>query len=92
MGTAEHAVGTAVETQIQVEQAHKRVGRQNTFVTLLALLTLMALVLAMRKPRQAIVRVAGNAMEPVAAQLQTRRAQAGCRALPGDGPRRADGV
>ena len=65
MGTAEHAVGTAVETQIQVEQAHKRVGRQNTFVTLLALLTLMALVLAMRKPRQAIVRVAGNAMEPL---------------------------
>ena len=65
MGTAEHAVGTAVETQIQVEQAHKRVGRQNTFVVLLALLTLMALVLAMRKPRQAIVRVAGNAMEPL---------------------------
>ena len=65
MGTAEHAVGTAVETQVQVEQAHKRVGRQNTFVALLALLTLMALVLAMRKPRQAIVRVAGNAMEPL---------------------------
>ena len=64
-GTAEHAVGTAAEAQIQVEQAHKRVGRQNTFVALLALLTLMALVLAMRKPRQAIVRVAGNAMEPL---------------------------
>ena len=70
MGTAEHAVGTAVETQIQVEQAHKRVGRQNTFVALLALLTLMALVLAMRKPRQLIVRAAGNAMEPLSRRFK----------------------
>lgn len=64
-GTAEQAIGTAVETQVQVQQAHQRVGRQNTFVALLALLTLLALVLAMRKPRQAIIRVAGNAMEPL---------------------------
>ena len=65
IGTAEQARGTAVEARVQVEQAHKRVGQQNTFVALLALLTLLALVLALRKPRQAIVRVAGNAMEPL---------------------------
>ena len=64
-GTADQAIGAAVETRAQVEEAHKRVGRQNTFVALLALLTLLALILAMRKPRQAIVRVAGNAMEPL---------------------------
>ena len=65
IGTADQAIGTAVETQVQVQEAHKRVGRQNTFVALLALLTLLALILAMRRPRQAIVRVAGNAMEPL---------------------------
>ena len=87
-GTADQAIGTAVETRMQVQQAHKRVGRQNTFVALLALLTLLALVLAMRKPRQAIVRAAGNAVEP----LSRRFKPAGHRSAPATPPEEATGV
>ena len=83
-GTADQAIGTAVETRAQVQEAHKRVGRQNTFVALLALLTLLALVLAMRRPRQAIVRVAGNAMEPLRRSFKP----AGQRPALGAHPRR----
>ena len=64
-GTAQEAKGTAIDAQKQVEEAHKRVSRQNTFVVLLALLTLLALGLALKKPRQAVARVAGNAIEPL---------------------------
>ena len=69
-GTAEQARGTAVEAQRQVEVAHVRVGQQNTFVALLAVLTLLALILALRKPRQAIVRAAGHAMEPLSRRFK----------------------
>ena len=69
-GTAEQARGAAVEAQMQVEEAHLRVGQQNTFVALLALLTLLALILALRKPRQAIVRAAGNAIEPLSRRFK----------------------
>ena len=62
-GVAQEAQGAAVEAQQQVQEAHKRVGRQNAFVSLLALLALLALGLALRKPRQQIVRVVGNANE-----------------------------
>ena len=82
-GTADQAIGAAVETRAQVQEAHKRVGRQNTFVALLALLTLLALILAMRKPRQAIVRVAGNAMEPLRRSFKP----AGQRPAPGAPPK-----
>ena len=84
-GTADQAIGAAVETQVQVQEAHKRVGRQNTFVALLTLLTLLALVLAMRKPRQAIVRVAGQAMEPLRRSFKP----AGQRPAPGAPPKQA---
>ena len=69
-GTAVQARGTAVEAQRQVEVAHQRVGQQNTFVALLALLTLLALILALRKPRQAIVRAAGHAIEPLSRRFK----------------------
>ena len=83
-GTADQAIGTAVETREQVQQAHKRVGRQNTFVALLALLTLLALILAMRKPRQAIVRVAGNAMEPLRRSFKPAGHKPALAAPPGE--------
>ena len=86
-GTAEQAIGTAVETQVQVQQAHQRVGRQNTFVALFALLTLLALVLAMRKPRQAIVRAAGNAVEPLRRSFKTTGHKPGGGAPPGEAAR-----
>ena len=86
-GTAEQAIGTAVETQVQVQQAHQRVGRQNTFVALLALLTLLALVLAMRKPRQAIVRAAGNAVGPLRRSFKPAGRKPAGGASPGEAAR-----
>ena len=70
--------------QAQVQEAHKRVGRQNTFVALLALLTLLALILAMRRPRQAIVRVAGNAMEPLRRSFKPAGHKPALAAPPGE--------
>lgn len=70
IGAAQEAKGTAVAAQRQVQEAHQRVGRQNTFVVLLALLTLLALVLALRKPRQAMARAAGNAIEPLSRRFK----------------------
>ena len=84
IGAADQAIGTAVETQVQVQEAHKRVGRQNTFVALLALLTLLALILAMRRPRQAIVRVAGNAMEPLRRSFKPAGRKPALAAPPGE--------
>ena len=72
---AEQARGTAVDARIQVEAAHQRVGRQNTFVALLALLTLLTMILAMRKPRRTIVRVAGNALEPLSRRFRPAAAR-----------------
>ena len=54
----------------QQEAARQRVVEQNLFVTLLALLTLLALILALRKPRQAIVWAAGHAIEPLSRRFK----------------------
>ncbi len=62
---AEKAEQDAAAASRQVEEVHKRMGLQNTFVILLSVLTLLALGLALRKPRQALVRVAGDMLEPL---------------------------
>ena len=78
---AEKAEQDVVEANQQVQEVRKHVGIQNTFVALLALLTLLALGLALKKPRQEIIRVVGKMIEPLS-RLSSRSAHA--RASVGD--------
>jgi len=69
---ADSATQTAQEAQAQAEQATqaaqeaKQAGKMtNTLVALVAVVTLLALGLALRKPRQEIIRIAGQIIEPL---------------------------
>ena len=75
-GGVESATQTAQDAQAQAEQAAQAVeeARQagrltNTLVGLVAVVTLVALGLALRKPRQEIIRMAGQVAGQIAAPL-----------------------
>ena len=81
---AESATQTAQEAQARAELATqaaeeaKQVGKMtNTLIALVAVVTLVALGLALRKPRQEIIRVAGKMAAPL-----SRLAQSGLRKQP----------
>ena len=80
---AESATQTAQEAQARAEQATQAVeeARQagrltNTLVALIAVVTLLALGLALRKPRQEIIRIAGQIIEPLSQSFKSRKDRA----------------
>lgn len=87
-GGVESATQTAQDAQTQAEQAAQAVeeARQagrltNTLVGLVAVVTLVALGLALRKPRREVIRVAGQVAGQIAAPL-SRLAQSARRKKP----------
>ena len=89
---ADSATQTAQEAQAQAEQATQAVEQAlqagkmtNTLVALVAVVTLVALGLALRKPRQEIIRIAGQIIEPLSRSFNPRknRAKKGARAETG---------
>ena len=89
-GGVESATQTAQDAQAQAEQAAQAVeearsaGRlTNTLVALVAVVTLVALGLALRKPRQEIVRVAGQIAAPLSRLVQSVRRKKPAVALTG---------
>ncbi len=85
---AESATQTAQEAQARAELATqaaeeaRQVGKMtNTLIALVAVVTLVALGLALRKPRQEIIRVTGQVAGKIAAPL-SRLAQSGLRKQP----------
>ena len=62
---ADQAVQDAQEANRQAQEALKRTGLSNTYIAGLAGMTLLALGLALRKPRQEIIRLAGHIVEPL---------------------------
>ena len=81
---AESATQTAQEAQAQANQATQAAAEAqqatrltNTLIAVVALVTLVALGLALRKPRQEIIRVAGKMAAPL-----SRLAQSGLRKQP----------
>ncbi len=89
-GGVESATQTAQDAQAQAEQAAqaveeaRSVGRlTNTLVALVAVVTLVALGLALRKPRQEIVRVAGQIAAPLSRLVQSVRRKKPAVALTG---------
>ena len=80
---ADSATQTAQEAQAQAEQATQAVEQAlqagkmtNTLVALVAVVTLVALGLALRKPRQEIIRIAGQIIEPLSRSFQQRKNRA----------------
>ena len=77
---AESATQTAQEAQAQADQATQAVEEAlqadrmtNTLVALVAVVTLVALGLALRKPRQEIIHVAGHIAAPLSRLAQSVR-------------------
>lgn len=77
---ADQATQTAQDAQVKAAQATQAVeavvqaGRlTNTLIGLVAVVTLVALGLALRKPRQEIIRVAGKMAEPLSRLAQSAR-------------------
>ena len=80
---ADSATQTAQEAQAQAEQATQAVEQAlqagkmtNTLVALVAVVTLVALGLALRKPRQEIIRIAGQIIEPLSRSFKQRKNRA----------------
>lgn len=89
-GGVESATQTAQEAQTQAAQATRAVAETkqasrltNTFVALVAVVTLLALGLALRKPRQEIIRVAGQIAAPLSQLVQSVRPRKPAIALTG---------
>ena len=79
---AESATQTAQEAQARAEQATqaaaeaKQAGKMtNTLVAVVAVVTLLALGLALRKPRQEIIRIAGQIIEPLSRPFKPRKSR-----------------
>ena len=79
---AESATQTAQEAQARAEQATqaaaeaKQAGKMtNTLVAVVAVVTLVALGLALRKPRQEIIRIAGQIIEPLSRPFKPRKSR-----------------
>ena len=79
---ADSATQTAQEAQAQAEQATqaaqeaKQAGRMtNTLMAVVAGVTLLALGLALRRPRQEIIRIAGQIVEPLSRPFKSRKDQ-----------------
>lgn len=79
---ADSATQTAQEAQTQAEQATqaaqeaKQAGRMtNTLMAVVAGVTLLALGLALRRPRQEIIRIAGQIVEPLSRPFKSRKDQ-----------------
>lgn len=79
---AASATQTAQEAQQQAAQATqaaqeaKQAGKMtNTLVAVVAVVTLLALGLALRRPRQEIVRIAGQILEPLSRSFKPRKDQ-----------------
>ncbi len=77
---AESATQTAQEAQAQADQATQAVEEAlqatrmtNTLIALVAVVTFVALGLALRKPRREIIRVAGQMVEPLSRLAQSVR-------------------
>ena len=70
---AGQAVQDAEEANRQAQEALERTGLSNMYIAGLAGITLLALVLALRKPRQEIIRLAGKIVEPLSRLSKPRR-------------------